>query len=175
MRSLGVMGGFTDRMQGPAGLPVLRERQASGCSPDPRVIPALRVRRATGRRETATRPSWAPERRGPRGPGPMGLPTGTIAMWMGSSRPLDFFCVVATPTTPVPQLHSFLSANLPVYSAGTLPDYRGYFPGGMAGRHELVWVGNRMANGDPSLTVNSNGSHSHTNFMYRNKDNARIR
>ena len=73
---------------------------------------------------------------GPPGPvGPMGLlPTGTIAMWMGAEAPDGFFLCRGEEfdTELYPELHSFLSANLPGYSAGTLPDYRDTFPGAMA-------------------------------------------
>ena len=113
---------------------------------------------------------------GPEGPpGPMGLPTGTIAMWMGSSPPAGFFLCRGGrfDHNQYPKLHSFLSANLPGYSAGTLPDYRGYFPGGHGDGGMSASLGGKTKwqTGNPGLTVNSNGSHSHTTFMYRNNDN----
>ena len=118
--------------------------------------------------------------RGPEGPpgpvGPMGLfPTGTIAMWVGSSPPDGYFvCRGRTfDTIKYPELHSYLSENLPGYSAGTLPDYQGFFPGGHGGGGMSASLGGKTSwqTGNPGLTVSSNGKHSHYTSMYRNKDN----
>ena len=117
--------------------------------------------------------------RGPEGPpgpmGPIGIPIGVIAMWMGAEAPDGFFLCRGEEfdTNLYPKLHSYLSENLPGYSAGTLPDYRGHFPGGHGGGGMSASLGGKTSwqTGNPGLTVNSNGSHSHTTSMYRNKDN----
>ena len=171
---------YLDRLQGPAG-----PAGAQGDAGPPGAQGPKGDTGATGA-TGATGPAGAkgdPGLAGPPGPpgaegppGPTGLPIGTIAMWMGSSPPDGFFLCRGNTfdTTKYPELHSFLSANLPGYSAGTLPDYRGYFPGGHGGGGMSSSMGGKTGwqTGNPGLTVNSNGSHSHTTFMYRNNDNS---
>ena len=170
---------YLDRLQGPAG-PAGAQGAAGLQGPQgPKGDPGATG--ATGATGPAG-PSGEDGKLGPTGPrgpegppGPMGLPTGTIAMWMGSSPPDGFFLCLGGrfDHTQYPKLHSFLSANLPGYSAGTLPDYRGYFPGGHGGGGMSASLGGKTKwqTGNPGLTVNSSGSHSHTTSMYRNKDN----
>ena len=171
---------YLDRLQGPAG-----PAGAQGDAGPPGAQGPKGDTGATGA-TGATGPAGAQGDPGPAGPpgppgaegppGPTGLPIGTIAMWMGSSPPDGFFLCRGNTfdTTEYPELHSFLSANLPGYSAGTLPDYRGYFPGGHGGGGMSSSLGGKTGwqTGNPGLTVNSNGSHSHSTSMYRNKDNS---
>ena len=170
---------YLDRMQGPAGPAGAQgEVGPQGVQGPKGDTGAAGATGATGRagKDGERGPAGqdgAPGAEGP--PGPMGLPTGTIAMWMASSPPSGFFLCRGGrfDHTQHPKLHSFLSANLPGYAAGTLPDYRGYFPGGHGGGGMSASLGGKTKwqTGNPGLTVNSNGSHSHTTFMYRNNDN----
>ena len=170
---------YLDRMQGPAGPAGAQgEVGPQGVQGPKGDTGATGATGATGPAGEDGEPGPAGEdgAPGPEGPpGPMGLPTGTIAMWMGSSPPSGFFLCRGGrfDHTQYPELHSFLSANLPGYSAGTLPDYKGYFPGGHGGGGMSSSLGGKTGwqTGNPGLTVNSNGSHSHTTFMYRNNDN----
>ena len=170
---------YLDRLQGPAG--------PAGAQGDAGPPGAQGPKGDTGAKgETgATGPAGAkgdPGLAGPPGPpgaegppGPTGLPTGTIAMWMGSSPPSGFFLCRGGrfDHNQYPKLHSFLSANLPGYSAGTLPDYRGYFPGGHGGGGMSSSLGGKTGwqTGDPGLTIPSGGSHTHITRVDKNKDN----
>jgi microcystin-dependent protein len=170
---------YLDRLQGPAG-----PAGAQGDAGPPGAQGPKGDTGATGA-TGATGPAGAKGDPGPAGPpgpvgpegppGPTGLPTGTIAMWMGSSPPDGFFLCRGGrfDHNQYPELHSFLSANLPGYSAGTLPDYRGYFPGGHGGGGMSSSLGgkNGWQTGNPGLTIPSGGSHTHVTRVDKNKDN----
>ena len=171
---------YLDRLQGPAG-----PAGAQGDAGPPGAQGPKGDTGATGA-TGATGPAGAkgdPGLAGPPGPpgaegppGPTGLPIGTIAMWMGSSPPDGFFlCRGGTFDTELyPKLHSYLSDNMYGYTAGILPDYRGYFPGG-AGQDHLQASGRKYSwkTGLPSGAKTSNtGGHSHATKMYSNNDNS---
>ena len=93
-------------------------------------------------------------------------PVGSIMMWMGATSPDGWFILNGSSfnTTNNPKLHAYLTSNYPDYSSGTLPDYRGYFPGGHGALGMSPDMGGKTdaTTGDPGLSVVSNGSHTHT-------------
>ena len=116
------------------------------------------------------------------------MPPGSITMWMGGSSPSGYFLCRGGTFDPLvyPLLHTHLQASYSGYSPGSLPDFRGRFPGG-DGAHGLDPLDgkrgrlfNQMtadtssaltadidysgvsATSTGSVTVNSNGSHAHS-------------
>ena len=63
------------------------------------------------------------------------MPPGSVTMWMGGNSPSGyFFCRGGTfDHTRYPLLHAHLQASYSGYVTGTLPDFRGRFPGGDGG------------------------------------------
>lgn len=63
------------------------------------------------------------------------MPPGSITMWMGGTSPSGYFlCRGGTfDHTRYPLLHAHLQASYSGYVTGTLPDFRGRFPGGDGG------------------------------------------
>lgn len=116
------------------------------------------------------------------------VPPGTISMWMGGSSPAGYLlCRGGTfDHTRYPLLHAHLQASYSGYVTGTLPDFRGRFPGGDGGTGMDPLDGKRgrlfnQMTADPTstglsattthgmgvsstatTTINSNGSHTHT-------------
>ena len=105
-----------------------------------------------------------------------GAPVGSIQLWMGGAAPSGYFNLRGSTfnTSTYPLLHQYFVDNFPDYVSGTLPDYRGYFPGAHGGDH-LTVMGRKYAwkTGLPSSATytGQGGSHNHQTFMYRNKDN----
>ena len=93
-------------------------------------------------------------------------PVGSMMMWMGSTDPDGWFILNGSSfdTTDNPKLHAYLTSNFPDYSSGTLPDYRGHFPGGHGALGMSSDMGGKTSatTGDPGVSVVSNGSHKHT-------------
>jgi len=116
------------------------------------------------------------------------MPPGSITMWMGGTAPTGYLlCRGGTfDHTRYPLLHAHLQSTYSGYVTGTLPDFRGRFPGGDggSGMDPLDGKTGRLFNqmtADPTstglsattthgmgvsstatTTVNSNGSHNHT-------------
>ena len=116
------------------------------------------------------------------------MPPGSITMWMGGVSPDGYFlCRGGTfDTTVYPLLHAHLQASYSGYVPGSLPDFKGRFPGGDGahGLDPLDGKRGRLFNqmtADTSAgltaetdysgvsssslattTINSNGSHSHS-------------
>ena len=127
-----------------------------------------------------------------------GAPLGSITMHMAATAPSGYFILDGSnfDMATYPLLHQYLTDHVPSYVAGTLPDYRGYFPGAY-GADGLTEMGKKYSwqTGKPSsagtnnngghshtatsstssstksLDTTSNGGHSHTTSMWRNKDN----
>jgi microcystin-dependent protein len=93
-------------------------------------------------------------------------PVGSMMMWMGSTDPDGWFILNGSSFDIIdnPKLHAYLTSNFPDYSSGTLPDYRGHFPGGHGALGMSSDMGGKTSatTGDPGVSVASNGSHSHT-------------
>lgn len=87
------------------------------------------------------------------------VPPGTVSMWMGGTSPNGYFlCRGGTfDHNRYPLLHAHLQASYSGYVTGTLPDFRGRFPGGdggsgltpLDGKTGRLW--NQMT-ADPSST-----------------------
>jgi len=115
------------------------------------------------------------------------MPPGSITMWMGGSSPSGYFLCRGGTFDPLvyPLLHAHLQASYSGYVSGSLPDFRGRFPGG-DGAHGLDPLDGKRgrlfnqttadtssgltadidysgvsATSTGSVTVNSNGSHTH--------------
>ena len=96
----------------------------------------------------------------------LGTPVGTMSMWMGATAPDGYLLLQggSFDITQYPMLNSYLINNFDGYSSGTLPDFRGHFPGGHGDLGMSSDMGGKTSatTGDPGLSIVSNGSHSHT-------------